>query len=100
MAAQNALRVSYENIKSACREDWASKRVPDAILNLAVLSLRFLESEGTLIDLSSRVKGKEYASYRRNNVVARPANKHFFIPALNTRRASFAAEKYRSRTAS
>ena len=80
MGVQNDIRVAYGNIKSACRQDWASKRVSDGILDLAVLSLRFLESEGTLIDLVSRVKGKEYVSYHRNNVVARPANKRFFIP--------------------
>ena len=80
MGAQNNLRGAYDNVKSVCRQDWASERVSYGILDLAVLSLRFLESEGDFIDLVSRVSGKEYASYCRNNIVARPANKRFFIP--------------------
>ena len=80
MRVQNDIRAAYEKVKSACREDWTAQRVADGILDLAVLSLRFLESEGTLIDLVSRVSGKNYVSYRRNNIVARPANKRFFIP--------------------
>ncbi len=80
MGAQDGLRAAYQNVKSACRKDWASRQVADGILDLAVLSLRFLESEGTLIDLVSRVNGKEYVSYRRNHIVARPANRRFFVP--------------------
>ena len=55
------------------------KAAGDAIIRLAALSLRFLESEGTLIDLVSRVHGKEYISYRLGSIVARPANRAFFI---------------------
>ena len=63
MEGQDGLRAAYQNVKSACRKHWASRYAADGIPDLAVLSLRFLESEGRLIDLVSRVNGKEYVSF-------------------------------------
>ncbi|MFC1799299.1 hypothetical protein ACFL2Z_00090 [Candidatus Eisenbacteria bacterium] len=73
------IRDAYENAKRACKADLTSREAGDAIVNLATLSLRFLEAQATLIDLVSRVPGKEYVTYKRNSVVARPANKRFFL---------------------
>ncbi len=78
MPEQDELRSAYTEVKDACRLKWSSRESGDAILKLAVLSLRFLQSEGDFIDLVSRVPGKQYASYRRGNVVARPANRRLF----------------------
>lgn len=78
MPNHDDLRSAYSIAKDACRNEWASKAAGDAILNLAVLSLQFLESESEFVDLISRVPGKQYVSYKRNKIVARPANKRLF----------------------
>jgi hypothetical protein len=51
-----------------------------AILQLALKSLTFLINECQQLDPVSCVSGKEYFSFRKDNVVARPANKGFFLP--------------------
>ncbi len=79
MPDQAILREAYKEAKNACRAGWGAQSTGDAILRLATLSLKFLEKEGELIDLVSRVPGKEYVSYRRNGIVARPANRNLFM---------------------
>ncbi|MBI3654827.1 MAG: hypothetical protein HY232_00200 [Acidobacteria bacterium] len=44
------------------------------------MSLRFLVKQCTPIDLISKVPGKQYFSFKRGNVVARPANREYFVP--------------------
>lgn len=83
MIGLTELRGRYEKTKSACREDWPSKTASDAILDIAILSLRFLEKQGTPVELISRVPGKDYFSYRLKNIVARPANRRFFMRDAN-----------------
>lgn len=73
------IRDAYAEVKNACKAGWTSTAAADALIELAILSLRFLESEGTPIDLVSNVPDKEYMSYRLDRVVARPANKRFYL---------------------
>jgi hypothetical protein len=79
MTALVDLHAAYGEAKDACSKDWAGKAAGHAIIRLAALSLRFLESQGSPIDLVSRVRGKEYISYRLGSIVARPANRALFI---------------------
>lgn len=82
MPNHDDLRNAYAEMKNALKNEWDFKFAGDAILNLSVLSLRFLESQSEFIDLVSRVPGKDYVSYGRNNIVARPANKRFFLRSV------------------
>jgi len=70
---------AYTAVKKTCKRGWSTQKAGDAILNLAILSLRFLNTESNFIKLKSKVKGKQYVSYRRNRIVARPANSRLFI---------------------
>ncbi|WP_058867016.1 hypothetical protein [Chloracidobacterium thermophilum] len=70
---------AYKEVKRLCRVDLKSENAGSAILQLALRSLTFLVNECKQIDLVSRVPGKEYFSFSKDNVVARPANKKFFL---------------------
>jgi len=80
MSSETRLRSGYERVKSVCRKDWSSAEAGDAIIDLALLALRFLDSRASLVPLVSHVPGKDYVSYRFKKTVARPANKEFFVP--------------------
>lgn len=73
------LKTQYENTKSACAADFMSAKAGNSIIRLAVTSLDFLTTECEQIDLVSRVPSKGYFSFKKANVVARPANKALFI---------------------
>ena len=73
------LREAYANVRRACRDDWRSDAVSRAILELAVTSLHFLAAECDQITLNSLVPGKNYISFLRNRIVARPANRDLFL---------------------
>ena len=73
------LREAYANVRRACRDDWRSDAVSRAILDLAVTSLQFLAAECDQIALNSLVPGKNYISFLRNRIVARPANRDLFL---------------------
>ena len=73
------LRNAYAGVKKACQSDWRSDAASQAIIDLAVTSLRFLAAKCEQITLNSLVPGKNYISFSRNNVVARPANRDFFV---------------------
>ncbi len=79
MTALADFRKAYKEVKDSCLRDWGSKAAGKAIIDLAGLFLQFLASEGKLVNLVSRVRGKEYVSYRLDRVVARPANRQFFM---------------------
>jgi hypothetical protein len=54
----------------------------EAIKHLAEVSSRFLAEECSRVNLVSRVCGKEYISFSRNDnpkIIARPANRQFFV---------------------
>lgn len=75
------IRDKYNEVKQACSADWKSTHAGDLILELAIVSLRFLLKRCRTIDLVSRVPGKEYFTYKKGNVVARPINKQHFLSA-------------------
>ncbi len=73
--ADSILRTEYANTKHLCGADWKSAQAGEAILKLATISLRFLVKQCRPIDLVSKVPGKQYVSFKKGNVVARPAKK-------------------------
>lgn len=73
------LRVEYEEAKQQCGADSKSIEAGEAILRLAMISLKFLVKKCKSIDLVSRVPGKQYFSFKKANVIARPANRELFI---------------------
>jgi len=73
------LRTEYNEAKHQCRADSKGFAAGCAILRLAMTSLKFLVEECLAIDLVSRVQGKQYFSFKKANVVARPANSEFFL---------------------
>ncbi len=80
-----AIHDAYVAAKLACANSYMSPETGEAIWQLAESSLRFLGSNCVPVDLVSRVSGKEYFSYARKGrpgVVARPANRKFFVPDL------------------
>ena len=78
MLDQDQLRRSYDAVRRACRADWLSGDAGQAIIDLAVISLQFLNTECDRVGLTSLVPGKEYVSFERNGIVARPANRAYF----------------------
>lgn len=82
----SALRNKYTIAKRQCAADWMSVESGEAIRQLALFSLQFLLDECEPIDLVSQVPGKEYFSFKRTNVIARPVNKSLFVP--NVKRIS------------
>lgn len=85
--ADSLLRTEYTKVKQLCSADWKSKQAGDAILELVTVSLRFLVDQCQPIDLISKVPGKHYFTFTKSNIVARPANKQFFLgdPAAITK---------------
>ncbi|MBI4190330.1 MAG: hypothetical protein HY525_07295 [Betaproteobacteria bacterium] len=77
--ADSILRTGYEDAKQQCGTDSKSIQAGDAILHLATISLKFLVTKCKPIDLVSRVPGKQYFSFKKANVIARPANKALFM---------------------
>jgi hypothetical protein len=82
MPSHDELRRAYVATKKTCKNDWASEAAGTSILSLAALSLRFLASQSRVVNLVSRVPGKQYVSYKRRGIVARPANERFFIRSV------------------
>ncbi len=77
------IQKAYDEVKRQCRVDLKSDDAGRAILQLALKSLTFLVNECQQVDLVSCVPGKKYFSFRKNNVIARPANKDFFLAGPN-----------------
>lgn len=77
--ADSILRVEYEEAKQQCGADSKGDEAGEAILRLAKSSLKFLVTKCKPIDLVSRVPGKQYFSFKKSNVIARPANRELFI---------------------
>lgn len=78
MVTASQLNAAYDTVKKACQDDWLSISASKAILDLAVTSLEFLTKDCERADLRSLVPGKEYISFSRNGVIARPANTRLF----------------------
>lgn len=81
--ADSILRTEYDEAKQLCSADSKSLEAGEAILRLAIVSLKFLVKKCQPIDLVSRVPGKQYFSFKKTNVVARPANRGLFLPDPN-----------------
>ncbi len=76
------IRAAYETVKEECRRDWESLGAGDAILALASLSLTFLTSRCAQVGLVSRVPGKHYFGFVRENdrkTISRPVNSNLFL---------------------
>ena len=73
------LRDGYAGVKRMCNSDWKGDHAGSAIREFAANSLRFLLGRCELVELVSRVPGKQYFSFRNDNAVARPANERQFI---------------------
>lgn len=80
--ADSILRTEYEKVKQLCATDFKSTQAGEAIFALATISLRFLVGKCKPVDLVSRVPGKEYFSFKKGGIVARPANKALFVTNL------------------
>lgn len=78
------LKKAYEEVKRQVGADLKSAETSEAILQLATVSLGFLVNECQQVDLVSRVPDKQYLSFRKSDVVARPANKDFFLAEPET----------------
>lgn len=85
--ADSLLRAEYTKVKKLCSVDCKSTQAEEAIFDLLQVSLRFLIDQCYPIDLISKVQGKHYFTFKKGNVVARPANKQYFIanPATITK---------------
>lgn len=71
---------AYNAIKRAVNANYGSMESSRSIIDFAVIALQFLSEDCEQIDLQSLVPGKEYISFSRNSVVARPANQAYFNP--------------------
>ena len=75
----SVLKAKYEEAKRQCSANFKSIRAGEAILRFAISSLKFLVNDCQEIDLVSRVPQKEYFTFKRGDVFARPANRQFFV---------------------
>ena len=78
MVNANQLNAAYNTVKKACQDEWLSDSASKAIMDLAATSLEFLTEDCEQVALRSLVPGKDYISFSRNGVVARPANLRLF----------------------
>lgn len=74
-----SFRTEYQAVKRKCAEDSKGQATGQSILKLSLTSLRFLVENCKEIDLVSRVQGKEYFSFKKDNVIARPVNRSLFL---------------------
>lgn len=74
---------AYDAVKRAVSTNYGSTESSRAIIDLAVIALQFLSEDCEQVDLQSLATGKEYISFSRNSVVARPVNLAYFISNLD-----------------
>ena len=78
----NPIDAAYEEVKAACAVSYLSPSTGASIWRLAEIASRFLATKCDLVELVSRVPGKDYISFSRrdnSNIVARAANRLHFI---------------------
>jgi hypothetical protein len=78
-AARTKIHDAYQAAKTACQGNWRSPEAANAILDLALRSMRFLANQCRRVDLISMVPGKKYMAFNYQDVVSRPANRAFFV---------------------
>lgn len=76
---QKDLYVAYKELQASSKKDMQSSKTGDLVIALAVQALGFLEATAATVPLESKVSGKNYFSYEKNGVIARPANNALFI---------------------
>lgn len=69
---------AYDAVKLAVQSGCGSNETGQKIIDVAVIALRFLNEDCEPVSLQSKVSGKEYISFSRNGVLARPANLAYF----------------------
>lgn len=69
---------AYDTVKRVVQNDYGSVESSRAVIDLTAIALQFLREDCEQIALQSVVAGKEYISFLRNGVVARPANRAYF----------------------
>lgn len=69
---------AYDSVKRAVSANYGSTESSRAIIDFAAISLQFLREDCEQVGLQSLVLGKEYISFSRNSVVARPVNLAYF----------------------
>lgn len=80
--AHTEIHSRYIAVKESCRTRWGGEPTGRAIRALVLRSLQFLSAECSPVALTSRVRGKVYRGFRRNQppqVVSRPANDAYFL---------------------
>lgn len=77
------LKRKYDTVKSESRADLKGKKTGKAIFDLAKSSLEFLVGKCSTVELVSKVPGKEYYTFGRKSVVARPVNKRLFLTDID-----------------
>ncbi len=73
------LKDKYNKVKKTCDKDYGSADTGKKILELVTFSLKFLTTKCDLIQLNSKVQGKQYCTFKKGNTVARPANSDLFL---------------------
>lgn len=73
------IHAEYLLVKQACKADWTNNLASQAILKLVKVSLGFLRDHCNKIDLVSKVDGKNYFTYGKGQILARPANRALFL---------------------
>lgn len=81
MVNRDQLGNAYDAVKRAVNTNYGSMATSRSIINFAAIALQFLNEDCEQIALQSLVPGKEYISFSRDGVVARPVNRAYF--ALN-----------------
>lgn len=84
MVSRDQLRNAYDAVKRAVQSDCGSDASARSIIELAVIALQFLREDCQQVDLQSLMPGKEYISFSRDGVVARPVNQELFISDART----------------
>ncbi len=78
------IQKAYGEVKRQCRVDLKNNHAGCAILQLALTSLEFLLNKCEQTELVSCVPGKNYYTFKNKEVIARPANKEFFLASPDT----------------
>lgn len=78
-----AIKAGYLAVKAAVADDAGSDIAENAIREMSLLSLEFLNESCDLVQLKSLVPNKDYASYELcggKGSITRPANTAYFVP--------------------
>ena len=77
------LKQKYDIVKAESRTDLKGKKTGESIYDLAKSSLEFLVEKCNTVELVSKVPRKEYYTFSRKGVIARPVNKPLFLTDID-----------------